>query len=420
MKQAVRFMMTAWSAVATCHALLVAVATAALFVLFIAGLALGQGPGSMTSVKDLPGRPIESRLDPLEKVKHPGTLTLDLRIWAPKWNTDCRNITVRLVTVGKLEFHGESEWLMTLVDDSTVFSRRIEVVIPPDDTSGIRLDCMCPSNPTSRVGGSSAYFVPEGDSVKFFEGDPRGFDFPRTQVPIGELPPQGRRIKGEFPHWDSLYPIPDDTAELPTITYYRVDRSASERATRDSLEQFPLTDRSIQYVTVDGQTLERRKGETKFHPIETKTEGEWNVYWKKRYDSTVEANRFVMYDTWIDLRDSADLAIAQTLVDSLKPTDTAGIYRASINKGTLNELAVKGIRTRKWGTIPGQRKPIPMHREKDKLNMAPKRDSTVYGAANPQSQLSFEGFEYVFPGSTWSIGDDDSECRSRLRRVSGW
>jgi hypothetical protein len=367
MKQAVRLMMTAWAAVAGRHAHLMAAAIAALFVLSIAGLAHGQGPGSMTSGVEVPARMIESRLERVEEVKHPGSATFGLNIWAPKWNTECRTITVKLVTVGNLELRGEAKWHLTLVD-SAVYKRNVEIVIPDHDTSGIEVTFSC-NNDTRTFGGDCAFFVPEGDSVKIFRGDPRGFDFPRTQVPIADLPPTGRRVKGEFPHSDSLYPIPEDTVKLPTVTYHREDRIAAEQATQDSLERFPLTDRSIQYVTVDGQTLERRKGETKFHPIESKTFAEWTVFFQKRHDSAMEANKNVRSDTWIDLHNPADLAFAKSLIDSLLPTDTAGIYRAAINRSTFIRLSEKGIRTRKWGTLPGQRKPIPVHPKKDKLNM---------------------------------------------------
>jgi hypothetical protein len=412
MKQAVRFKAAALSAPSPRHLCLPPAVLAALLILFMGGVAQAQAPDTTTrklrpaQSPESPQWPLLFSLEPKGQIDGPGHATLNLTITPSRLNTDKRDVKIIVTVIGKLGYPGALEWRATF-PDSTPLHREIEVTIPPHDTSGVELSFQSASMPAPLMAGA-AFFVAEGDSVKFFRGDPRGFDFPRTQVPIGELPPQGRRIKGEFPHWDSLYPIPDDTAELPTITYYRVDRSASERATRDSLEQFPLTDRSIQYVTVDGQTLERRKGEIKFHPIEAKTFAEWNVIFQKRHDSAMEANKNVRSDTWIDLHNPTDLAFAKGLIDSLMPTDTAGIYRAAINRSTLIRLSDKGIRTRKWGTIPGQRKPIPMHREKDKLNLAPKRDPTVYGAASPQSQLFSEGFEGTFPGNRWSIGDSNS------------
>jgi hypothetical protein len=376
MKQAVRLMMTAWSVVARRHAHLIAVVIAALFVSVVGGGGYGHELRSWSGTWTRPMWFIEGRLKPMEKITHPGLVTLDLRLWVPDWNTDCRYVTAKIETVGKIELHGEGSWSVKLVADSTVYSRKVEVVIPPNDTSGLKIDCQC-ANGTSHFPGAAAFFVAEGDSVKYFEGDPRGFDFPRTQVPIADLPPTGRRVKGEFPHSDSLYPIPEDTVELPVVTYHREDRSASEHATQDSLERSPLTEQRVQIISVDGQTLVRRRGETRFHPIESKTEGEWNVYWKKRYDSTVAANWNVTYDVWIDLHSPDDLAFAKGLIDSLMPTDTAGIYRAAINKGTINQLSERKISIRKWGANPNERKPVPTRHEKDKLNMAPKRDPTV-------------------------------------------
>ncbi len=368
MKQAVRLMMTAWSGVANQSRHWPTVVVTALFTSLLGGLIPGEAQRAIA--QDIPLRSFEARLKPVGKVEHPGLVVLNMEARVPSWNKDCRNVKAKLTAVDGLQIRGETEWDLTL-SDTTVYRRRIEVIIPPDDTSGITLDFMCP-NSTVLMAGNVVFFLPEGDSVKLFWGDPRGFDVPHAEIPVSERPPQGRRVKGEFPHWDSLYPILDDSVKLPTITYHREDRSASEHATQDSLERSPLTEQRVQIISVDGQTLVRRRGETRFHPIESKTEGEWNVYWKKRYDSTVAANWNVTYDVWIDLHSPDDLNFAKGLIDSLMPTDTAGIYRAAINKGTINRLSERKISIRKWGANPNERKPVPTRHEKDKLNMAPK------------------------------------------------
>jgi hypothetical protein len=157
-------------------------------------------------------RPLLFKIEPIGKVTTHRRVSLDLTITPADWNTDQRDVLVTIKVIGKLKFTGEVEW-RAIFPDSTSVKRQLRVSIPPNDTSGLEFSYKS-SSMVAPVLAGAAYFVSEGDSVIFFRGDPRGFDVPHKEPRPEDLPPTGRRYKGEFPHSDSLYPIPDDSAQL--------------------------------------------------------------------------------------------------------------------------------------------------------------------------------------------------------------
>lgn len=335
------------------------------------------------------------QIDPVSSPVVPGSNVLRLKVVHER--VECDHVELTIKDVLNLGYSGRTSWTVVgQKGDTSVFD--LPVTISGTDTSGLTVQAVGGGTDYS----ASLYWVPGRNRLWTWYIDPRtSFDATkgksyskRIGIPdsvfwkeqkhmngydsIGFRDDQGHLISEDSAHKIGLdrpeivYPQPRDTGTVTITTPVVpvVDKPTAERRQRDSLEQSPLTDLSGQFITVDGQTLVRYRSETKFRPVVVVSD--FKTYDQKRYDSVLAANWNVTYDVWIDLHSPDDLAFAKGLIDSLMPTDTAGIYRAAINKGTINRLSERKISVRKWGANPNERKPVPTRHEKDQLNMAPK------------------------------------------------
>jgi hypothetical protein len=227
------------------------------------------------------------------------------------------------------------------------------VTIPAGDTSGFELQGPCGIN-------DSRYFVTTGDTVETHWSDPRLYPRPRTQW--WEHPPQGQRKRGAFPILDSLWGdigiAEEDTVTQPyakaEIFHHDEDslKSANvekEQRNREELEQSPLIGQQTEYISVDGQLFMREEGETKFHPAVPvrrlhELKGEDSLAMARAIDSVSRASANVRQDVRLDLQTPERLETVRRIVDSLFPTDTAGIYRARLTRQMMQELWNAGIK----------------------------------------------------------------------------
>ena len=119
-------------------------------------------------------RSVHSKFAPVEMPKGAGPVSLDLAFMPMNRKTGpetgvcyCKEAEVRVVTIDNLQYFGDTIW--TVKADSGVWSDMIiNVIIPPNDISGIRLMIKCGRilNPVA------AYFVTTGDTVEFYPGKP--------------------------------------------------------------------------------------------------------------------------------------------------------------------------------------------------------------------------------------------------------
>jgi hypothetical protein len=125
----------------------------------------------------LPPRSIISRFAPTEMPKGPGAVKFELAFIKKTWKDnfekedyDCTEVEVRIKKLENLEYYGDTAW--TVKVDSGVWYRTIlDVVIPPNDTSGITIAMKC-----NRIWNDHTwYFVTTGDTVEFYRGNPRGY-----------------------------------------------------------------------------------------------------------------------------------------------------------------------------------------------------------------------------------------------------
>jgi hypothetical protein len=123
--------------------------------------------------------------------------------------------------------------------------------------------------------------------------------------------------------------------------------SAADVAHMVDLEKGPLTDRDAQYITVNGKHFVRWKGETKFRPVEWTSDVAATV--KREEDSIRALHKDQIYHVTLQLGKPEDYEFARSLVDTLLPTDTAGVYRASVTKDILGKIEKQGIRYRVTG-----------------------------------------------------------------------
>lgn len=124
--------------------------------------------------KTSPPRSVHSKFAPVKMPKGAGSVSLDLAFMPMNRKTGpetgfciCKEVEVRVVTIDNLQYFGDTVWT-TKVDSGAWSSTTIDVIIPPNDISGIRLWIKCGriSNPVA------AYFVTTGDTVEFYPGRP--------------------------------------------------------------------------------------------------------------------------------------------------------------------------------------------------------------------------------------------------------
>ena len=104
------------------------------------------------------GPPIEMRLEPLSYPTSSGPVDILLQI-RPLF--DCDKATVTVASVDKLEYSGPMSWVAEFEEDST-YSTIFQVVIPPNDTSGIEVQVKGGPHGKHKF----IYFITVGDSVE--------------------------------------------------------------------------------------------------------------------------------------------------------------------------------------------------------------------------------------------------------------
>ncbi|MEW6052084.1 MAG: hypothetical protein AB1644_13610 [Candidatus Zixiibacteriota bacterium] len=356
-------------------------------VLLTTGLALGLQPAPVRGSDKLIPR-IKYSLEPNTPLRAAGPATLVFS-FIPAVH-GCDSVQVTVTTDGNLECHSPKQWTVVFgaKPPYTPDTSLLEVVIGDKDTCGFTIHLDCPRFDWD----IDRFFVTTGDTIEIFSGDPRWIDRDFPQVPNYPQPPQGRRVRGEFPLLDSLFPFEDDTVTVPKQTLRRSESKAEdERLEMRRLELTPLANASVQTIMVDGQYYQRRKGEYKFHPIEVITD--MRAHSQRRLDSVMAADAGRLHDTWLDLRDSAKYEWARKNVDSLIPTTVPGIFHALITKQTMNKLGEKDIEMHQWMVnLPGKRKlGEPEQQPSDTVDLP--RGGGRVRPSSPQSSLFYESFD---------------------------
>jgi hypothetical protein len=225
---------------------------------------------------------------------------------------------------GAIQYSGQTEWRQVVnAGDSIVFP--LEVTFPMNDTTGFEI--VAYKNGKVFL-GDGFYVVSTEDPLKTFKFDPR-------KLPKETIPPSSEGYLRE-PHSTPSHDERGDTVKgtiyMPTDT----DRMKEK-------ERTPLTDADEQHILVDGEDWYRKRGEYEFKKLKKYANLHERV--KAREAEVDEKYKNRMYETTMDLRDSADYAFAKSLFgDRLQPMDSAGFYHANISKAEGRPLVARKIR----------------------------------------------------------------------------
>ena len=119
----------------------------------------------------VPVRTLEYTFKPVEMPKKAGPVKLEFAFKRKKNVYDCDEVQIRIKELHNLGYAGDTAWVMQ-IDSGKSYSAIFEVDIPPNDTSGIRVEVRCGRT----VNPSSCYFVTTGDTLEFYKGRPSGHD----------------------------------------------------------------------------------------------------------------------------------------------------------------------------------------------------------------------------------------------------
>ena len=132
--------------------------------------------------KTSPPRSVHVKFAPVEMPKGAGPVSLELAFKSKIWKNEfenqgnyCKEAEVRVTAIDNLQYFGDSVWTVK-VDSGVWSSTIINVIIPPNDISGIRLRIKCGRIPNP----VDAYFVTTGDTVEFYQGKPSAHEPPPT------------------------------------------------------------------------------------------------------------------------------------------------------------------------------------------------------------------------------------------------
>jgi len=320
-------------------------------------------------------KPVSCFVDPVSYDKSTGQLILDLSI---EWHffvpdlTTCEVVTVHATGVDGLEYSGPERWEVqpdTLTPD---FSTRLQVMAPPNDTSGLSVVIECGKYQHK----SPRYFITTADTLQVLASNPREWpkmptekenrqnrlkDYERAKREWEEeqerLKHVGKSITGHLPRGST-----DDSA---------FERPPSREMTLDSLhklEETPLTELSGQFVQVGETLYVRREGEYKFKPAETYSSREEAVQARKNREPDWSREDHIV----MDLRKQEDYDFVKKFVDSLIPMEKEGYFHTVTTIDVTDKVRARRIEYAPYPSYPGQSGPPPKPGREEKES--PRKD----------------------------------------------
>lgn len=247
-------------------------------------------------------------------------------------------LTFQIVPDGAIPYSSQTTWRQ-VVNAGDTLAFPIEVIFPPNDTSGFEVTT---TRNGSRFLESGFYAITTGDSVKTIQVDPRKL-----------LEGAGEPYSKEY--LEVLKNSPPQAGTDNTSKERESIQPASDWERLQVKERTPLTGKNAEVIEVDGKPWIRHPGETKFQPLPVITDRDSLM--RSRQEQLHEKKMRSDFDVIIDLRDSGAYAfVRDTLGWSLQPMDSAGFYRTTQTGKALLDLDSRGILHN-----PYPRYPHPMH-----------------------------------------------------------
>ncbi len=388
---------------------LIAVMTLCYFVLGQADVCEARPPAAL----------FDAGISAVGSIQNPGKAELEFFF---KSEYDFGQVDFVVTTSGYLTFEGNITWKAEANHGDSI-TQILNVIIPPNDTSGIEVRIDKDGNPLT---AGSIFFITTGNTLQVLKIDPKSQAYQLSQLP-GRFENQYR---GKKLPWEPPAPKP----EHKVIYHAPTDREKMEQ-----LEREPLTDSDVQHIDVDGEVWGRSRGEYKFHKIEPIRDH--TAYYDSIQNELYKNTTHIKYEVILDLYKPRDYEFAKELIgEGLYETENKGFYRCSIPKLSIKKLVEFGIKITPLPQNKGNReKAIPASDSNSNANDQSSKDSEIDSESREilfnfdfesewhsfwtcQDLNQYNGFDYwdtctqeiVTPVSgslaVWCAGTGDMQC----------
>lgn len=307
------------------------------------------------------------QLVPSTLPKRPGASKVRLR-FAPARHP-CDSLRFKVSGINGLQIAGDHVWTARMID-AVPYERELDISVPANDTSGIRVELLC--------GGLfhqlEQYFAASDSGVTYFAWDqlshrwrPRNKESERTATPIERL--------------RQLYPG-------------------------------PLTGSTSQSIHLDGKEYIRYEGETDFEE-QIPVSGDLRAHARVMQDSAGAIPLTAKFDIVLVVADSNELAKARAIVTDCCDAGTRDgnrLYNCRITKEAIGRLQEQGVKFyyRTSSIRPIRDTSLPSQdRGGDSSSTSRANPVRQSNSLTPQASTIFsDDFDGLWPGS-WTAGDID-------------
>jgi len=283
-----------------------------------------------------PLTPMTTSCELLSRPAKGGNIRIKLNFhWRDSTITSVVNGLATITKVDNLVYDGPMEFPAVAGNNTKDYF--LDVVVPPNDTSGIELRLTA-----IHVGWNFAaiYFVTTGDTLETYPGHPPSPDNYKMPMPKKRT---GRVIPGEFPKEDSIYGIGDTAVKHePSIITMQLTKSEILLEKKRRAEQHILTDKPKESFYIDGVMWQRNKGEQYFHKVEPILDTD--AYMKHITDSLANLPNDHIFEICVNLSDSEQKSKVQEILGYLPKPIENNYYHIKIKKKDILKLVKAGIR----------------------------------------------------------------------------
>ncbi|MDD4052259.1 MAG: hypothetical protein PHR28_10240 [candidate division Zixibacteria bacterium] len=314
-----------------------------------------------------------------------------------------KQVTVKVTTYGRLEYSGPIGWDIPTEGKDTI-SFNLDVVVPPNDTSGIKVDIW--------HNADAQYFVTTGDTMEIYHSWPQPPQPKELQTTFYEMGGGMHRVPGsEIPPWkrppqDSTLKVlmPVSAAGTDSSIIMKPEGKVDTLAGKTVLPQPNINSKVVDsagWSTIDGL--------------------------KEAAQKDIEKERDKKRELIVDLRKPEDYNYVRTLATELIPCDTAGYYRVKLTHAQANDVHNRGI------SITSARPPRGPHPAPKGIDQTPgQKDSSQKdgdGANGLESKMgqwvlryeeSFESGLYPYWGSTDFESDGGLDYWDTISTSAAW
>ncbi|MBI5266466.1 MAG: hypothetical protein HY851_04455 [candidate division Zixibacteria bacterium] len=263
--------------------------------------------------------------------------------------TTAPSFSIRFETFGGITLREKTTWHETL-DDRPMFTRKMHMIVPCGDTSGILFwvdfgtgEQLVVRSFIPTTGGFTMIPFDARVAAKLEreKGDTLGYVDSADESTLNQAQAVSRDTEVAREQLAESLSVYSDTAgwqKLPGGGWGRTRKMTQaeiDYGRMRNLESAPCKD-SIQYFVAEGKSYCRRKGEWMFHS---------SVLRQGEIPGVIirDAHR-LKYDIIVQATDSSRLALVLHLTKGYAPTALDGFYRVRVDTATHHQLEIGGIK----------------------------------------------------------------------------